>query len=211
MRGPSNRKRPYGLRQPPPPGPSTRTGNVQLYLSESRRTPIWMSGPLGGFGGGVKEVRTKTLLATCALANTSPERSRTMPDMEEQFADEGPDIDSAEPRRAMTKTDRAIEKEFSEGRLRVIQEKNDLFLPHVVDFIKVRKWGNLRPEYQRRLRWSSDKKSKLIESFIMNVPVPPIFLYEASISRYEVMDGQQRLNAIVEFLENEFALSGLEI
>ena len=59
VRGPSNRKRPYGLRQPPPPGPSTRTGNVQLYLSESRRTPIWMSGPLGGFGGGVKDVRSE--------------------------------------------------------------------------------------------------------------------------------------------------------
>ena len=54
VRGPSNRKRPYGLRQPPPPGPSTRTGNVQLYLSESRRTPVRMSGPLVGFGDGVK-------------------------------------------------------------------------------------------------------------------------------------------------------------
>ncbi|WP_417323121.1 DUF262 domain-containing protein [Erythrobacter aureus] len=126
------------------------------------------------------------------------------------LADEGPEEDAAAPA-PQTKTDKAIEKEFSEGRLRVIQEKNDLFLPHVVDFIKGRSWGNLRPEYQRRLRWSRAKKSKLIESFIMNVPVPPVFLYESSINRYEVMDGQQRLNAIVEFLENEYALTGLEI
>lgn len=72
-------------------------------------------------------------------------------------------------------TDKAIEKHFDTGRLRVIQDRNDFFLPHVVDFIEGRQWGNLRPEYQRRLRWDIQKKSKLIESFIMNVPVPPPF------------------------------------
>ncbi|MFC0219807.1 DUF262 domain-containing protein [Pseudochelatococcus lubricantis] len=72
-------------------------------------------------------------------------------------------------------------------------------------------WGNLRPEYQRRLRWDRKKKSKLIESFIMNVPVPPVFLYEKDLGRFEVMDGQQRLNAIAEFFSGKFALDGLEI
>lgn len=90
-------------------------------------------------------------------------------------------------------TDQEIEEFFEHGRLRVVQERNDFFLPHVVDFIEGRKWGNLRPEYQRRLRWDRTKKSRLIESFIMNVPVPPVFLYEKSIGSFEVMDGQQRL------------------
>jgi hypothetical protein len=36
----------------------------------------------------------------------------------------------------------------------------------------------------------------------MNVPIPPIFLYEYDIARYEVMDGQQRLNNIIEFYNN---------
>lgn len=110
-----------------------------------------------------------------------------------------------------TGSEKAIEKAFQEGRLRVVQDRNDFFLPHVVDFIRVRRWGNLRPEYQRRLRWDDKKKSKLIESFIMNVPVPPVFLYEGEIGSFEVMDGQQRLNAIVEFFENEFELAGLQI
>ncbi len=108
-------------------------------------------------------------------------------------------------------TDRAIEKHFSTGRLRVIQDKNDFFLPHVLDFIEGRSWGNLRPEYQRRLRWDTAKKSKLIESFIMNVPVPPIFLFEVDIGRFEVMDGQQRLNAVVEFFKGGYKLTGLKI
>ena len=107
-------------------------------------------------------------------------------------------------------SDRAIEKFFERGRLRVVQDRNDFFLRHVVDFIEDRKWGNLTPEYQRRLRWDNKKKSKLIESFIMNVPVPPVFLYEEGIGRFEVMDGQQRLNAIIEFLQNRFKLSGLK-
>ena len=101
-------------------------------------------------------------------------------------------------------SDRAIEKFFERGRLRVVQDRNDFFLPHVVDFIEGRKWGNLRPEYQRRLRWDQKKKSKLIESFIMNVPVPPVFLYETILGRFEVMDGQQRLNSIVDFMQNRF-------
>lgn len=108
-------------------------------------------------------------------------------------------------------SDRTIEKHFATGRLRVIQDKNDFFLPHVLDFIEGRSWGNLRPEYQRRLRWDIPKKSKLIESFVMNVPVPPVFLYETDIGRFEVMDGQQRLNAIVDFLKNRYKLTGLKI
>ena len=106
-------------------------------------------------------------------------------------------------------SDRAIEQFFERGRLRVVQDRNDFFLSHVLDFIEGRKWGNLQPEYQRRLRWNQKKKSKLIESFIMNVPVPPVFLYETELGRFEVMDGQQRLNAIVEFMQNRFRLSGL--
>jgi hypothetical protein len=68
----------------------------------------------------------------------------------------------------------------------------------------------LNPEFQRRHRWDNTKKSKLIESFIMNVPIPPIFLYEDSFSHYEVMDGLQRMTAIYEFYIDRFSLEGLE-
>ena len=44
----------------------------------------------------------------------------------------------------------------------------------------------------------------------MNVPVPPVFLYEEKIGRFEVMDGQQRLSAIVDFMKNRLKLSGLK-
>ena len=112
-------------------------------------------------------------------------------------------------------SDSTIEKHYETGRLRVVQERNDIFLTHVLSFISKESnskvWSNIRPEYQRRLRWDNKKKSQLIESFIMNIPVPPIFLYEKSLGNFEVMDGQQRLNAISSFYEGEFPLQGLKI
>ncbi len=99
---------------------------------------------------------------------------------------------------------------YEKGRFRLIQERNDFMLPQVRDLVKREKWIIPRPHYQRRHRWNRTKQSALIESFLMNAPVPPIYLYESSIGRYEVMDGQQRLNAIMEFFNNEFRLSGLQ-
>lgn len=134
--------------------------------------------------------------------------------MTEVFGLENDDSDPITPPKVVLSanaTTREIETFYERSRLRIVQERNDFFLPHVVDFIEDRAWGNLRPEYQRRLRWSEQKKSQLIESFIMNVPVPPVFLFEAALGEFEVMDGQQRLSAIVDFLQNRFELRGLEV
>jgi hypothetical protein len=103
-----------------------------------------------------------------------------------------------------------IENLYDSGQYRLSQERSDFLLPQIIDFVKQRKWLNLRPEYQRRLVWDRKQKSLFIESLLMNIPVPPVFLYEVDLSRYEVMDGQQRLNSIVEFYNNELKLVGLE-
>jgi hypothetical protein len=70
---------------------------------------------------------------------------------------------------------------------------------------------DLSPRYQRRFRWDSKRQSRLIESFLMNVPIPPIFLNEDEYGVYSVIDGKQRLNAINEFMNNRLRLSGLKI
>ncbi|MEO0769288.1 MAG: DUF262 domain-containing protein [Cyanobacteria bacterium J06649_4] len=77
----------------------------------------------------------------------------------------------------------------------------------------------LDPDYQRRHRWTEETSSRLIESLILNIPIPIIYLsqdvdidtetYEEE-SRYSVIDGQQRLTAIVRFFNNDFPLTGLE-
>src|SRR6201994_3445322 len=45
----------------------------------------------------------------------------------------------------------------------------------------------------------------------MNIPVPPVFLYEKDFNSYEVMDGQQRITAIRDFYANQYKLSGLQM
>lgn len=103
-----------------------------------------------------------------------------------------------------------IEKAYTTLSFRVVYQSNNFLLPQIRDLINGKEILNLRPEYQRRLRWTRKQKSLLVESLLLNIPVPPIFLYESDLARYEVMDGQQRLNAVHEFLENGFQLSGLE-
>jgi uncharacterized protein with ParB-like and HNH nuclease domain len=59
--------------------------------------------------------------------------------------------------------------------------------------------------YQRKLVWSQQEKSYLIESIIRQYPIPLILLDDTSPS-YEIIDGLQRLNAIFGFIENQFGV-----
>ncbi len=108
-------------------------------------------------------------------------------------------------------SDDDVDRELGSQPFRVVYQTNNFLLPQIRDLIVGGDDVNLRPEYQRRLRWTNTQKSLLIESLLLNVPVPPVFFYENDLARYEVMDGQQRLNAIKEFLSNGFTLRGLQI
>ena len=102
-----------------------------------------------------------------------------------------------------------ITRKYHQGQIRIVTEQARYPLNTIVGLIES---GNyiLKPGFQRRHRWDNKRKSKLIESFIINVPIPPIFLYETTYSKYEVMDGLQRITAIYEFYNDGFALEGLE-
>lgn len=106
--------------------------------------------------------------------------------------------------------DRAINERYVRGEGRIVIESNREKLPGFVNQLKSPNYMDLRPFYQRRPRWDSKTQSLLIESFIMNIPVPPVFLYERDYNSYEVMDGQQRITAIRDFYANAFKLRGLE-
>mgnify|MGYP005993338075 CR=1 FL=1 len=109
-------------------------------------------------------------------------------------------------------TDTRDPDEFlAQNAFRIVYQTNNFLLPQIRDMIKNKEAINLHPEYQRRLRWTPTQKSKLIESLLLNIPVPPVFFYESDAARYEVMDGQQRLNTIRDFFEGGFALSGLRV
>ncbi|WJM85163.1 DUF262 domain-containing protein [Dickeya chrysanthemi] len=60
------------------------------------------------------------------------------------------------------------------------------------------------PFYQRRYVWNIEQASRLIESFLMGLPVPQIFLYVNDDDQMEVIDGQQRILSVKYFMEGYF-------
>lgn len=69
----------------------------------------------------------------------------------------------------------------------------------------------LDPDYQRNYIWDNKRASLLVESILLNVPIPAIYVNEDEESRWVVVDGLQRLNTLRRFFDNEFKLVGLEV
>lgn len=69
----------------------------------------------------------------------------------------------------------------------------------------------LDTEWQREYVWDRKRSSRLIESFLIDLPVPVIYLAVNETGKYEVIDGLQRLTSVFNFLDNQYKLTGLEI
>lgn len=60
----------------------------------------------------------------------------------------------------------------------------------------------INPDFQRLYRWSDYQKTRFIESVIIGIPIPPIFVAEDDSGRWELVDGLQRLSTILSFFGN---------
>lgn len=67
------------------------------------------------------------------------------------------------------------------------------------------------PEFQRNDVWSGRQRSELIESVLMGIPLPVIYLFESKDGKKQVVDGRQRITAIIDFLNDKLRLSDLKI
>lgn len=120
-----------------------------------------------------------------------------------------------DPKGSPSYDEKDVVDKYIRGEVRIVTEQARYPLDSIKTMIKGQEPGaqinyDLNPDYQRRRRWSDDKKSKLIESIIINIPIPPVFLYEYDYGKYEVMDGKQRLSAISDFYSDSFSLTGLD-
>lgn len=69
----------------------------------------------------------------------------------------------------------------------------------------------LSPDFQREDVWKTKDKSELIESILIGIPIPLIYLFEDEEGIRQVIDGKQRITALKKFLKGEFALFGLSM
>ena len=83
----------------------------------------------------------------------------------------------------------------------------------VSDIVRMIEDGDIKldPDYQRNYVWDNKKSSLLIESIILNVPIPVIYVSQEKDDSWSVIDGLQRLFSLKRFFEGKFKLSGLEI
>lgn len=78
----------------------------------------------------------------------------------------------------------------------------DKYSASIGEIITMYKEGDLdiHPDFQRFYRWELPQQSRLIESFLLNFPVPPIFVNQREDGVWDVVDGLQRLSTILQFV-----------
>lgn len=92
----------------------------------------------------------------------------------------------------------------------LIQQHDRIKLPMLAYDIYVNpNYATINPDWSST--WDLVKQSRLIESLIVNIPVPPIILYEESYGKYKIVDGRERLKAIADFYNRRLVLTGLEL
>jgi uncharacterized protein with ParB-like and HNH nuclease domain len=81
------------------------------------------------------------------------------------------------------------------------EDKNELFIP----------------DYQREMAWDEDRQSKFIESVLLGLPIPYIFVADIAdisesedLARLEIIDGTQRIRTLSRFIKNKLTLNSLE-
>lgn len=90
-------------------------------------------------------------------------------------------------------------------------EKGRMSLYEVKRQYEERKQLVLDPEFQREYVWTQKQKSELIESILMGIPIPIVYLFQTRDARIQVVDGRQRIGAVIDFMNNKFKLAELKI
>jgi len=59
---------------------------------------------------------------------------------------------------------------------------------------------DILPDFQRLYRWTNERKSNFVESILIGIPIPPVFVYENEDGTWELIDGLQRISTLLEFM-----------
>ena len=108
-----------------------------------------------------------------------------------------------------------LEKEIEEEQRNVSYDTRE----YVVEIIVSKYLQNVEsekneffvPDYQREFVWDEYRQSRFIESLLIGLPIPYIFLAETKEGRYEIVDGSQRIRTLAAFMQNELKISKLEV
>ncbi len=91
-----------------------------------------------------------------------------------------------------------LEEEVDIERKRLSADRMDVSFGEILNMYKSDELI-IRPEYQRLYRWNAAQKTALIESLLLSIPIPPIFVAEDDDGVWEIVDGLQRVSTFISF------------
>lgn len=91
-----------------------------------------------------------------------------------------------------------LEEEVDVGRKRLTADRMDISFGELINLYRENELV-IRPEYQRSYRWNDNQKTALIESLLLSIPIPPIFVAENEDGVWELIDGLQRVSTFLSF------------
>lgn len=95
-----------------------------------------------------------------------------------------------------------IQAQLDKNRRSVAFDSYDLAVRQLVDML-AEKTIDIAPAYQRHFKWNPERQSQLIESLLLGIPVPSLFMATNKDATWEVIDGLQRLTTVVNFIGSD--------
>lgn len=92
----------------------------------------------------------------------------------------------------------SLQDEINEKSQGIYRESYQMSIGELINLYR-EKEIDIHPEFQRLYRWSDYQKTKLIESIMLNIPIPPIFVSQDEEGVWDIIDGVQRLSTIFQF------------
>lgn len=95
----------------------------------------------------------------------------------------------------------SLDDEIEVARKKVVTDGYDMSFGEIISMYKAKEF-EIQPDFQRLFRWEPDQKSRFIESLLLGIPVPPIFVNTDAKGRWELIDGLQRISTVLQFTGN---------
>lgn len=138
---------------------------------------------------------------------TAPVRQINKSVFEGICKDGGIDLDSLGLENEKTESDDASMEPFDLSKIKVERTQMTVFqILRKIELDEIK----LDPEFQRNFVWDLGRQSRLVESALLNLPLPALYFDGVDADKWTVVDGLQRLSTIRDFTNNHFSLRGLE-
>lgn len=92
----------------------------------------------------------------------------------------------------------SLDQEIAVARKEIVADGYDMSVGEIINLYKDKEIV-INPSFQRLFRWTDSQKTRFIESLLLGIPIPPIFVVQGEKGVWELIDGLQRLSTVLEF------------